>query len=428
MYELVEHRKLTGTVSSITIDNIPQSGKDLLVLFSARSGQAGGNWTDTTLRPNNQTANLQERAFYGTGSSVGNTGLASQITLRVCSNVNTANTFSNYLIHITDYSSSNSPKSFNIEEVTETNATAAWQSIHAGVWNSNDPITSLVFNSEGYNFLQHTSVTVYKINRTQAIGRPKAVGGNITYANGYWVHAFTGSGTFYAQEDLEVDALVVAGGAGSGNYFTGGGGAGGAQAFVSQISKGSHPIVIGAGGAYTTATVANSGSSSSFNSVTSIGGGAGGRWGTGSGAGYSGGSGGGASLNFTAGGAGTSGQGFAGGAGGKLGGNEGTGGGGGAGGAGGNSTNGGIDGGAGGIGVLWNGSYYAGGGGGGAAGSGVKGTGGLGGGGNGNQGSTPPTSGLAGTGGGAGGHASETTLTPGANGGSGVVIIRYRAD
>jgi hypothetical protein len=56
---------------------------------------------------------------------------------------------------------------------------------------------------------------------------PKAIGGTVTFAGGYWVHEFTASGTFTPLvPSLEVEYLVVAGGGGGNgdNSRAGGGG------------------------------------------------------------------------------------------------------------------------------------------------------------------------------------------------------------
>jgi hypothetical protein len=235
----------------------------------------------------------------------------------------------------------------------------------------------------------------------------------------------------FASTSYTIDYLVVAGGGAGGsssvNSSCGGGGAGGylSGTAISVTPGTSYTIIVGGGGSGVLNSQGGNGSNSSFLTYTAIGGGGGGG-GTSSSStspGASGGSGGG-SLQPSAPGSGTGGQGNAGGTGNPNGPNWGGGGGGGAGGVGqpGTSTNAG----AGGAGLQWsNGSYYAGGGGGATYGGYAGGTGGIGGGGAG--GSTGPgTSGTNGTGGG-GGAASYpgSSYGAGANGGSGVVIIRY---
>jgi len=278
-----------------------------------------------------------------------------------------------------------------------------------------------------------------------------ATGGTVTtVCTDYKVHTFTGPGTFCVSAvgnplgSTSVDYLVVAGGAGSGDYNGAGGGAGGyrespgtasgsytvsplgaSPAVAIAVTATGFPVTVGAGGtAGTRPGAANGGSGgvSTFSTISSAGGGGGG----GSGGcssprpGAAGGSGGGAGGT----GAGTAGagntppvspaQGFPGGSTGSTGGAAG----GGATEAGGGKSPGPAKGGDGG-GTAINPApsvgtpgpsgplrYFAGGG------AGESGTGGIGG------GASPSAGGTTNTGGG-GANESQT-------GGSGIVIIRYK--
>lgn len=226
--------------------------------------------------------------------------------------------------------------------------------------------------------------------------------------------------------------LVVAGGGGGADAIDsgtvgGGGGAGGLLEATYPLYPGSYAITVGAGGVRGSPPTAGGNSSVSVLGINIIGGGAGIYNNSSSG---SGGSGGGGSKSTAgvggSGGAGTSGQGYAGGSAYST---NASGGGGGAGAIGSPGSSGDIAGG-GGIGysssVTGTATYYAGGGGG--AGIGFLGVGGNGGGGNGAGGngtgysySVAGTDGLGGGGGGGFGGA----WVQGANGGSGVVIVRY---
>ncbi len=277
-----------------------------------------------------------------------------------------------------------------------------------------------------------------------------AVGGNEVFEeiiNGavYRIHVFTTVGSSQAFEvELgggEVEYLVVAGGGGGGMVNTGsvgsaGGGAGGYRCSVKGelsggnnqaepplvVEKGSYTVTVGAGGVkgVTTNNPGGDGGDSTLGSVVSLGGGGGG----GTGHGRNGGSGGGGGYGGGSAGSGTSSQGFDGGGGSTEAVAPGS-----AGGGGGASEPGikpataSSAGGNGGDGIESNitglPTYRAGGGGGGQNNS-AWGSGGLGGGadaGNGNSGENN-------TGGGGGGTRSGLA-NPG-QGGSGIVIVRYR--
>jgi len=291
-----------------------------------------------------------------------------------------------------------------------------------------------------------------------------ATGGTITtVCTNFKVHTFTGPGTFTvtcagnARGSNTVSYMVIAGGGASG-VNGGGGGAGGFREgkastcsyTASPLDAGSglpvtaqaYPITVGGGGSGnpnspTPGRPGDNGSNSIFSTITSTGGGGGDGYGAG-GAGAQGGSGGG-------GGAGSSGgsgntppvspaQGTNGAAGGADTGPSYAGGGGGGATVAGSVGSPPVGGGAGGAGATTSinstPTARAGGGGGGAWDSKPGGAGGSGGGGAGNPaGNNPGTAGTTNTGGGGGGPGSATQgdLGPaGVNGGSGIVIIRYK--
>ena len=172
-----------------------------------------------------------------------------------------------------------------------------------------------------------------------------ATGGTITTDGDYKVHVFNSSGTFAVSDvgnaagNNQLEYLVIAGGGGAGGAVRGGGGgAGGYRTnYASEASgggasgegamtcpaAGNHTVTVGAGGAAGAYSISNgaaagdNGSNSVFNGITSLGGGAGGASDS-SGTDrspLSGGSGGGGFYGATSLGqiAGTSGQGYAGG-------------------------------------------------------------------------------------------------------------------
>lgn len=282
---------------------------------------------------------------------------------------------------------------------------------------------------------------------------PVATGGTIVDTSiagtEYRIHYFKNAGntTFTVSKPGEVEYLIVGGGGGGGSSTTnnndgcGGGGAGGMLEGVATVTAQSYTITVGGGGAGVNAalTPGGDGGNSSAFGITAIGGGGGATQNT---AGRSGGSGGGAGNGGGsgpyAGGPGTSGQGNAGG---NIttGGNNWVGSGGGGAGSVGISGDQGIGnqgtGGQGRISSITGANvFYAGGGAGGAAGgrlgggggnSGDAPLGGRGGGGDGGYELGKAPNGSPNTGGGGGGAAGNTNAY-GGDGGTGIVIVRYK--
>ena len=289
------------------------------------------------------------------------------------------------------------------------------------------------------------TATAQYVSNSPAIATGGAVATYVVNGIQYKTHTFTSSGVLSVSSGGLVDVLVVGGGGGGGGGSgSGGGGGGGAGGLLYEeshiVSPGNVTIIVGNGGQGSNSDTVDGGNGedSLFGTLRSFGGGGGGTYNH---AGVSGGSGGGAGRDAAGklGGASTNGQGHVGGM------TPGSvfaaaAGGGGAGGAGGNgsvagaSPQDGGNGGDGGIGVQssLSGSpqWYAGGGGGSVFSGGgspqcTPGNGSSGGGGNGGRKTIAPISPTAGTpntGGGGGGARAER----GADGGSGIVIVRYR--
>jgi hypothetical protein len=302
-----------------------------------------------------------------------------------------------------------------------------------------------------------------------------ATGGTVTCCGDYKIHTFTSPGTFTVtcagnpSGSTSVDYLVVAGGGGGGDKRAGGAGAGGLRIGAVTpspshsplvntglpVSATGYPITVGGGGAGAGNPVGCSGSNSIFSSITSAGGGGGGNGGSNS-CGVAGGSGGGNGVDSggparTTGAAGNTPpvsppQGNPGGGTIPAPGGEGGGGGGGAtvagspqpadrtGGPGGAGLN---------VSPVFGtapqpfyqadvscngasapGTFAGGGGGGGTPAGGPASSGGAGGGAGGSFGTNPINNATANTGGGGGGGGCGPIA--GTNGGSGIVIIRYK--
>jgi len=380
-----------------------------------------------------------------------------------------------------------SPSAGDIMSVADYTGTAGTNAITVGrnssningaandftIFQNNGSITCVyVDGTEGWRV---TSATTLEVVGSDFV---VASGGTETTSGDFKIHTFTGPGSFVVSSagnptgSNTADYLVIAGGAGGGCGGGGGAGGGGAGGFRTSycapatpitMSVTTFPITVGAGGvgAPNYGTPAPRGGDSIFSTITSTGGGGGGghphppeptnqngkpggsggasSWG---GAGSGGGSGNTPPVSPP--------QGNNGGAGGGNGyydptGHQG-GGGGGAGGTGGSYSpgSGGATGGAGTANSITGASVTrAGGGGGGTANTGAGsnfpgGSGGSGGGGTGsvrpggpgNPGGAAGTSGTANTGGGGGGRASGPddggTGATTHNGGSGIVIIRYK--
>lgn len=328
----------SGEAAAIEFSSIAQTGKDLMIVVSARNNPTGAVTDFFNLSFNGSTSGFSTRGIYGSGSFTGSFTSPSNFGSESVGSVATSNTFSNSQIYISNYTSSVA-KSYSTDGVGENNGTTANQTMSAGSWSGTAAITSVMLTPQNGNFAQHTTVSLYIVDvatatATGSIPAPKATGGTITFSGGFWVHTFTSSGTFTPTQNLtDVEYLVIAGGGGGGGGNSGGGAGGGgaggyrtsvvgqtsgggssAEARLSLTAGQSYTVTVGAGGAADMGSRGGSGTNSTFASITSNGGGGGGGQFPGPSNGATGGSGGGSMYGDNTQAAGTSGQGFSGGA------------------------------------------------------------------------------------------------------------------
>ena len=165
-YELVETITVgSGGASSIEFTSIPQDGTDLVLKISARS-TGGGTRPNYQLTVNDDTTASQKwLRLNGTGSGVasGENDTASAIIVaRVAGSDATANTFNSSSIYISNYTSS-SEKSISADDVTEDNATEAYQTITAAQTADSSPVTSIQLFLFSDSFAEHSTASLYKI-------------------------------------------------------------------------------------------------------------------------------------------------------------------------------------------------------------------------------------------------------------------------
>jgi hypothetical protein len=157
---LIETRTLGTAAASIEFTSIPQTSTDLLLLISSRASTGSVN-TFGFMTVNGSTASLSRRNLQGTGSITESGSGSDNVFFFGQGDGTTANTFDNIQIYIPNYTGSTN-KSFNIDGVTENNATGAIQFLFAGLRSNTAAITSLAIGN-GTNFVAGTTVSLYGI-------------------------------------------------------------------------------------------------------------------------------------------------------------------------------------------------------------------------------------------------------------------------
>ncbi len=162
--KLIESKTLATAAASIEFTSIPQDGTDLVVLVSSRSDGAFTS-SEIDIAFNGSSSNFTGRYLYGSGSGAASATDTTMVGSSSAAN-NTANTFGNATIYIPNYTSSNN-KFISSDTVGESNATAAFMSIHATHWNQTAAITSLTLRMDNgvRNFVAGSTASLYKITK-----------------------------------------------------------------------------------------------------------------------------------------------------------------------------------------------------------------------------------------------------------------------
>jgi hypothetical protein len=157
----------SGGASSIDFTSIPSTYTDLQINFSGRSNdtRASGGFA-CKLEFNGSTSSLSSRWVRGSGSSIANNTETIIAQIMSGASDDTANTFGNSVIYVSNYASSNN-KSVSIDGVEETNGTTAYATLSAGLWSSSSAITSVkILPIVATQFVQYSTATLYGISKS----------------------------------------------------------------------------------------------------------------------------------------------------------------------------------------------------------------------------------------------------------------------
>jgi len=154
----------SGGAASIEFTSIPQDGVDLLVVASVRESSYNDGFLGLRLNGSSTIGDYAYVYLYGDGSSASTSSAGSTTLIYGKGGTNpsnaTANTFSNYQVLISNYTSSAS-KSVSIDTVTENNGSTAFQGLSAGKFVPTSAITSVTLLYQ--NLVQYSTASLYKI-------------------------------------------------------------------------------------------------------------------------------------------------------------------------------------------------------------------------------------------------------------------------
>jgi hypothetical protein len=159
----------SGGAGSIDFTSIPSTYTDLCLLTSTRSNAGGSTIANIGLEFNSNTSGYDTLRLYGSGSSVTSDKLTSQTYIfagLTDASTATANTFGSLSIYIPNYAGS-ANKSVSMDAVQENNTTAAYASLHAGLWNNTAAINTVKLKDvSGTAFVQYSTAYLYGIKNS----------------------------------------------------------------------------------------------------------------------------------------------------------------------------------------------------------------------------------------------------------------------
>lgn len=138
-------------IASFTFSNIPQTGKDLMILWSARSETTAPN---IDFIPNTTGFAGNERRLDGNGSV---TSAGGSFNPRMTLSTDTAATFANGMAYFPNYTN-NLKKMAMHDNVTENNATQAFQQIGTMLQDTTAAITAMFIRGNSSQDIAENSV------------------------------------------------------------------------------------------------------------------------------------------------------------------------------------------------------------------------------------------------------------------------------
>ena len=158
----------SGGASSISFSSIPATYTDLSLFFSVRADNAAGT-NNIVVAFNGSTSNTSTRRLYGVSNGTFSDSLSQAQVGNIPAANATASTFSNCVLYIPNYTSTNA-KSSSQDGVAENNGSTNFGlGLYANLWNPSTQaaITSLTFTTESAaNFVQHSTATLYGIKNS----------------------------------------------------------------------------------------------------------------------------------------------------------------------------------------------------------------------------------------------------------------------
>ena len=163
-YKKIASVTVASPQAAIDFTSIPATYDDLILFISGRSTRSSA--ADYGLISlNGSSSSFTGRQLSGNGATAAsNTG--ARETGSYPAATATSNTFGNGMIYFPNYAGSTN-KSFSVDNVSEDNATTAYQVLGAQLWSNTAAITSISLTlGNGPNWAANSTATLYGIKKS----------------------------------------------------------------------------------------------------------------------------------------------------------------------------------------------------------------------------------------------------------------------
>lgn len=152
----------SGGAATIGFTSIPATYTDLLIKFSVRT-DAAVTLAGCNISLNSSTSNFTSRIVTADGSTIDSYNNQGTRVAVIPGASQTANTFSNDEIYLSNYTGSND-KSHSADSIAENNGATFAATLVAGLWSDSSVISSITLTPGSGNFVQYSTAYLYGIS------------------------------------------------------------------------------------------------------------------------------------------------------------------------------------------------------------------------------------------------------------------------
>ena len=157
-----------GGAATIDFTSIPATYTDLCLVVSGRdSTYSSATSTVYVIFNNDSSASYKDLWLFNNSGTAGSTKDLAAAVLLLANQPGTsatANTFSNALMYIPNYTNSNY-KSVSVDNAMENNSTSVYETLLAGLWSNTSAINRITLSCDGA-FAQYSSASLYGIKNS----------------------------------------------------------------------------------------------------------------------------------------------------------------------------------------------------------------------------------------------------------------------